>query len=152
EVDVRDRPTGILLLHADGGNRLELGGIEAGVCELKAQRHREAARVRSRDQLLGIRAGLAVLRLEARVDAVRLILEGARERRDRAGARRALAMPNGGACSLECHKSSARPYTPDAYPCGRSWWPLWPTGSTVLACGPCVPSSSVNRTSSPSSI
>src|SRR5262245_45209068 len=66
--------------------------------------------MRRRDQLLGVGAGLAVLGLEPRLRAVRLILERAGERGECAGARRALAVPDGRAGALECHGcfSSAR--------------------------------------------
>src|SRR5262245_37592859 len=100
-MDLRDGPAGVLLVHAHGRDGAQLRRLVAGVRELEAQRHREAARVGRSDQLLGIRAGAAVLGDEARVDAVWLVLQRARQRGDRSVALRSAPVPDGGARSLQ---------------------------------------------------
>ena len=53
--------------------RLDALGLDAGLAELRRQRHREAARVRGAEQLLGVRARRA---LEARAERIRRVRRG----------------------------------------------------------------------------
>ena len=51
----RDGETRIRFIQRDGGRGVDGGGGETGLAEFRRKRHRETARVRSRDQFLGIR-------------------------------------------------------------------------------------------------
>src|SRR5262245_54598625 len=69
-----DSEARVLLLHRDRAGDLEALRGEAGVAELARERHREAAGVRRRDQLLGVRALAA---LEAGAERVLGLVEDA---------------------------------------------------------------------------
>ena len=70
----RDGKTRVGFFHRDRRRGVDDGGREAGLAELRRERHREAARVRRRDEFLRVRADAV---LEARAEGVLRLLERA---------------------------------------------------------------------------
>src|SRR5690606_28638311 len=90
------------LLERHDGVRAHSSRFVPRLLEYQRQRHRETARVRGGDELLGIRTGSA---LETRREAVRLILQDAALERNRASSVLQSAAPRGRTAALDLHVS-----------------------------------------------
>ena len=110
QLDALDREAVVDLVEVDGRVGLDALHVVAGLAQLAGEGHREAAGVRRRDQLLGVRA---VALLEARLERVRALV-GAAAHPHRPVALGQRAVPYG-ACGPLRHREP-----PDRCVCGRS--------------------------------